>query len=400
MPDIQERLRRELTATAERIQPEMLRPLRAPRPRGLMARHARAVRLLAPVAAAAAVVGVVGSVTVASGPANGGHVAGGRNAVKPPYYVTLDSTKAAVALASRRANAVVRDSATGAVLASVKLPLELPKGYHPSGIGAVSAAADGRTFAVAIEITPVAIAQDPRPAGPPPDNQLCQFFRLRLGPGGRPVHVTRIKMPAKPAGVLPMIALSPGGTKLAVIYGGIVGSVTPIEVVNLVTGAGRTWALPPNGFAAPLSWANDRDLAFDWIPNRTRSGGGDPAAGGLRLLDTATAGNDLMAASRPILPGAIRLGDIYGAQIVPGGRTVIAVVEGSGSKSIVELAAGTGRVVRRLYGPVPAKRLPCGPAGPSPSAHHVLALCPHLVRIDNGRVTRLPVSGFSLNIAW
>jgi hypothetical protein len=382
MPDIQEQLRRELTAVAERIQPEMLRPLRAPRPRGLLARHGRAVRLMAPVAAAAAVIGVVGSVTVASGPAKRGHVAGGdgRNAGRPPYYVTLFNDLGTVA---------VHDSATGAVLDSAKLPLHLSNGAHRLVYGgAVSAAGDGRTFAVAVETTQVYTGMD------------SIFFRLRLGPGGRSVHVTPIKVPSRPWASDPVISLTPDGTKLAIIYGSHVGTAAPVEVVNLVTGVVRTgtWAGP--GYVDRLSWADDRDLALDSISVEAAPAGGS-APTGLWLLDTAAAGRDMRAASRLILPTAIRAGHIQDAQILPGGRTAIAVVERSGSKSIVELAAGTGRVVRHLYGPVPAKGLPCGFIGGSFSAGHVLAACPHLGRIDNGRFTQLPkiVAPFGVT-AW
>ncbi|MGE5292065.1 MAG: hypothetical protein ACM3ML_33750 [Micromonosporaceae bacterium] len=69
------------------------------------------------------------------------------------------------------------------------------------------------------------------------------------------------------------------------------------------------------------------------------------------------------------------------------------MVESSASKSIVELAAQTGRLVRRLYGPVPAKLSRCDLGGTSLSAGHVLAICPYFGRIEGGRFTRLPGMG-------
>jgi hypothetical protein len=68
-----------------------------------------------------------------------------------------------------------------------------------------------------------------------------------------------------------------------------------VSVTTLATGATRTWSTPDGG-ATTVSWVGDRTVAFDYWDDTN-----DDARSGLRLLDTAAAGANLLD-SRLILP--------------------------------------------------------------------------------------------------
>ena len=103
-----------------------------------------------------------------------------------------------------------------------------------------------------------------------------------------------------------------------------------------------------------LSWASDgRTLAFLYW--------GDPGAGGVRLLDTAAPGRDLLASSRvavPQPPGAAGAAYLIQARLTPDGQAVIANRYQPGrrfsragrkfSQQLLEFSARTGKVTRVL----------------------------------------------------
>ena len=122
MPDIENLLREELKRAAERVQPELLRPLQVPtrrpswRPR------------LVPLAAAAAVIAVitagafVAGLTPAHKPAaHKPALSGSAPASLPRFYVTTSS-----APDGRGIQAVVRASASGQVTGTVPVPSAIP----------------------------------------------------------------------------------------------------------------------------------------------------------------------------------------------------------------------------------------------------------------------------------
>src|SRR5438876_9569411 len=136
MTDLEDRLRAELDAFAQRAHPGVIRPLRPPPGRAPRQAPRRMRRWLAPVAAAAAVAAVIAGVTLAVPTAGHNPVTGpGPIAGVPPYYLTLDQPSKGLV-----ATAALRSSATGAVLPRARVPLLGSE--QPS----VTGSAAGRTY--------------------------------------------------------------------------------------------------------------------------------------------------------------------------------------------------------------------------------------------------------------
>jgi hypothetical protein len=258
---------------------------------------ARRTRLgwVAPLAAAAAVVLVVaGGVAAGSWlarPGNGqsshpgalkqGSSAGAFAGV-PPYYVEVPN----------QSSAVVRATATGATLATLTTSTPF--------VG-VTGAADDRTFVLDAQrqIMGPTVRWPGQPA----------FYLLRLSASGAEQSLTRLALAALPSGTaVTGLALSPDGSKLAVevdTQRNFQPGLLEIRVYTLATGAFRTWltngldaAGDPGGFTGSgvdgsesISWAADsRTLSFDWM--------NQAGVRGVRLLDTAASGDNLIADSR------------------------------------------------------------------------------------------------------
>ena len=248
---------------------------------------------VAPLAAAAAVIIIAGGgVTVssllarsgtprpsASGAPARGASAGSYTGV-PPYYVAVANSLT-----------VVRATWTGATLA--RITTRTP-------VAGVAGAADGRTFVLDEQrsIMGGKVTWVGQPA----------FYLLRLTASGTEESLTRLAVPAIPNGtVVSGLALSPDGSKLAVDVNSDSwpqARLMEIMTYTLATGAFRSWttsgvtnADAPFGFtgsgvdgAQSISWtADSRTLAFG-VQNTSYTG--------VRLLDTAASGTDLIADSR------------------------------------------------------------------------------------------------------
>ena len=200
----------------------------------------------------------------------------------PPYYVAVKNSS----------QAQVRATATGAALATIKTSTPF--------VG-VTGAADDRTFVLDAQRQ----VMGPTVLWP----QQPKFYLLKLTGSGAEKSFTRLALPTLPKGVsVTGLALSPDGSKLAVEVDTQINEKPgrlEIRVYTLAAGADRAWSAngledseDPNGFtgsgvdgAASISWAaNSRTLAFDWQDN---SGGY-----GVRLLDTAASGDNLITDSR------------------------------------------------------------------------------------------------------
>jgi hypothetical protein len=248
---------------------------------------------VAPLAAAAAVIIVAGGGLAAhsllaksgtprpsaSGVPTRGASAGSPTGV-PPYYVAVANSSLTV----------VRATWTGATLA--RITTRTP-------VGGVAGAADGRTFVLDEQRS--IVGGSVTWVGQP------TFYLLRLTASGTEESLTRLAVPAIPNGtVVSGLALSPDGSKLAVDVDS--GSwpqarLTEIMTYTLATGAFRSWTASgvtnpdaPFGFtgsgvdgAQSISWTADSTLAFG-VENTSYIG--------VRLLDTAAGGTDLMADSR------------------------------------------------------------------------------------------------------
>jgi hypothetical protein len=232
--------------------------------------------------------GVAGTASGAagSGPATGPEAL-------PAYFV---------ALGRRQDPVIVGETRTGRVLATVPSPA----GAMFAG---VTGAADDRTFV---------LDAMPKQADPTAVGKRT-WYLLRVTPGtATPTRLVKLAIPSVPArDAIEGIALSPDGTKLAVLCQGGAPAAGPftLRVYSVADGAlvhGWTGTDPSNGFysygsAAPpdnnhtLSWAADgRRLAFAF-----RSSKATDYSVYLRMVDLTGPGEDLFADSTVILKIAV-----------------------------------------------------------------------------------------------
>ena len=338
MTDLEERLRAELDGFAQRANPATIRPLRSPPGRARRGEPRRAPRWLAAAAAAAAVAVVIAGVTLAVRPP--GHnpppTGPGTIAGVPPYYLTLDQPPKGLV-----ATAVLRSSATGAVLARARVPLQGSE--QPS----VTGSADGRTYVV--------LDNTFQGAG---HGYGVRFYRLQAGPQGRTLRVDRLPISTYPLAV-DGAALSPDGRRLAIAEQSCRGEgcqYNQIQVRSLATGATRTWRTRHEGAPWNLSWAGSRTIAFLW------EGALKPRSPllrtGYRLLDVTGPGGDLLAPG-PVVQLRPNPGhDIPAAIVTAGGRAYVTsstrMVHGRDhhvtvTVKIIMVSARTGKVQRVLY---------------------------------------------------
>jgi hypothetical protein len=291
-------------------------------------------RLLAPVTAAAAVIAVVGSL-IAVGSIGGPASRSGAAAANAPgpdgaprYYLVLTQRREGQPLSEFRAHALLRDTASGALLARVAPPA----GFN--SIAAVAGAANDRTFVLAVQ-------RKLAPGGRPPTT----FFRAQFDPERRAVTLTRLPIPVM-RGNEPIdgLALSPDGTMLAV------ATRVPreelreqISVYSMATGAVRVWQQRSPSLIRTLSFDRAGQLAYIMQSGQI----------GIWLLDTATPGGGLIADSRLAvgLPNDVAFFD--GVVLLTGdGRTAVGaeIRESHASlrTEIAEYSTATGRQTRSL----------------------------------------------------
>jgi hypothetical protein len=372
----EERLRAATRAAADTVPPGSAPPLRLPPDPaagpvpGGGSRRRRWLRALTPLAAAAAVAAVViASLTltrsVPARPGGGAASPAGSAALSsvPPYYVALTS-------AARPARAVIRATATGAIVATVRPP-------KPYGTFIfVSGAADDRTFVLAAQRWWPSTSGSGGPAAQQRDNTTpIAYFRLRFDPAVGAARLTRLeRLPGLDSTEVTGIGLSPDGTRLALALRFLtVGRTRPgrngpgsagepgghgpgIQVYTLATGASRGWVWPgptpssgtwvgndkPGG--QPLSWTADgRILAFQFW---TESGGVTQ----VRLLDTTAPGDSLRAARAAVSfvgHGQVKTGPIGNSIITPDGTKIVTVAARTrgGRSGVMEFSVRTGQPV-------------------------------------------------------
>jgi hypothetical protein len=318
-------------------------------------------RWFAPVAAAGVAVALIaacgGAPTQATQQASG---AAPRQVNVPPYYVALIGPGPEQQLAPSPASvAVVRATATGAVLARITPPRQY-------AFTTVSGAADDRTF-VLYGVGPA--SGDTVQYG----TYRQRLFLLHINPAASSPSA-RAQLTELPAADIPgghqrqllAMALAPDGTSLAAIFFRRI-TVAPystgyLTVFNLADGTQRTWtrnvcehgtcAKEAIGDGFPLimypsrvqlSWTSDsRSLLF--IAGQTGSE--------VRLLNVGAPGTSLMTDSRALpVRTAIRLWS--DAVITPNGRTVF-IEYSSGAATVVlnllrfSAASGDSTVVNHV----------------------------------------------------
>lgn len=392
MTDLEDCLRSELKELSERAQPGSIRPLRVPPAR----KWSQAVRWLAPAAAVVAVIGVIAGVTLVSHPAGRQPTSPEGPGRMPPYYVIVQSGH--VGLDS---TVIVRDSATGRTLATVRLPF-----VEPGGVEYITGAADDRTFVL---------------------NDGYELFRLRLAADGRSARLSRLPITLPSA--LDNVALAPDGSTVAIESQNckfvsktnmqVICHYSAIRLISLRTGATRTWSTraPAKGGGMWISWDGNAHVLFSWAP-------ADPASSqpsGYRLLDVTGRGGDLLSARMlplPPLPVFTGYSLPESAFITPDGRAVIASTLSAVGPSqsptavimkIVEWSARTGRLLRvllevREHLSVPLLSEDCWVFALGPTGIHALIECPYpkvvFGRWDNGQFTPLPGMSSGSSAAW
>jgi hypothetical protein len=301
----------------------------APRTRARTSRRwSRGGGWLIPMAAAAAVVAVAVTLVVVRNPPQAAHKAGAAPAASrsagpaatsapvdpealPGYFVAINGLEVTSKLTPGQSgvakdplpdSVIVGDTLTGQRLATISPPAG-------STFVGVTGTADDRTFVLGTErLVPGLLLP----------NQPQTWYLLRIRPGATPVQtLTRIDFPIPSSADINGIALSPDGTKLAVLYqvAGNDSGVFPyngpftLGIYSVATGAAlRSWTgtdpyhgsygygsdMPdPND---NLTWTSDgQRLAFAY-----RSSSGPSASLYLRELNLADAGSDLFSDSTVI----------------------------------------------------------------------------------------------------
>jgi hypothetical protein len=362
--DVEEQLRHEMQAAAERIKPDSVRPLRAPRPR----RRSRTVRWLAPVAAAAAVAGLIVGVTVA------GHTThppaqrlGSLLAGMPKYYVTVNTPP------RRGVRAVVRASATGAPISSVQIERSQPRVPGEWNF-AITGAASDRAFLITTQTA---------------------FELLRLTPDGHVLRLTRLPRKVwdlSGFGAGPDV-LSPNGTEI------VMPSPGGIAMYSVTTGAVTKW-LGPKGVQdafEPENWPGHGHEVFV----------SDTVGNFYYLLNVAAPGGGLLANSRSIRIHRLPHGyATTGWWLLPDRRTLLAAItrlpeRATSTGRILEISTRTGRFGRVLYrySHVPGS-FGCFLDSLGPARVHVLISCGNRFgRLDGSHFTRLPGPSSTLPVA-
>jgi len=359
----------------------------------------RAIRKVAAGIASVAVAGAVASAVVANLPSSGRPLTTVTPSAHPawypagplpaadagpevaPYFVTLAFQRSPVP-------AVVTNAFSGKVIATVQ-PV-----HGTSFTGGIAAAGDDRTFVLAAQHAP--------------NGPGATFYELRLGPTGRPKPLTVLPVPHMAyAG---FFAVSADGSKLAIATGK--AGHGQIEVISLATGAVRVWGSSDHGDVTSLSWAGDLLLAFGWS-DASHQAQAARQRSGLRLLDTAAPGGDLMSSSRVIISQSASTGFANPLITADGSKVFATVVSGgppNPTAEVVEFSVGTGQAVGAVMpsqGESGTGRW-CGALWADPSGEHLIAACGIQGRIDNGHFTQMnlhvPIYNFSTPresfIAW
>jgi hypothetical protein len=344
MTGLEDRLRRELRELRPR--PESVRPLRVPPAR----RFARTRHWLAPAAAAIAVVVIIAVVAVAHGLVGSPSAPTGPTAPMtaqiarslPQYYVVafqryINRGRTIATYAA------VHDTATGATLASVRVPTLITQGgaNGPS----ITGADDDRTF-VLME------------SGQTSVHDVVWCFLLRVAANGRSVTLRKLPVSVPPSMAIDNAALSPDGTRLAMTAQWSCSARyarcddAGIRVVDLATGSITSWTTHVDGAPFSVSWAGNDALAFEWQSSLQH-----PPTG-YRLIGLTGAGGNLLAGPAIASPAAVATGAVPMALVTPDGKDVITsevrnVRTWTGRVNVVarviELNARTGRLMRVLY---------------------------------------------------
>jgi hypothetical protein len=352
-------------------------PLRAARPPAVPVLRGRARRRIAGRAAVSGVAVLAAAVIALSVYPRAGHAPDQPPAVggAPRYAVLLGP--------AARLHAVVLNPVTGRVLGTVAAP------DPHSDFQWVAAAPDDRRFVLAEQ----------------PEAAALRFYLLRLAANGKPGKLTRLDVPPLSNAQIYGMTLTADASELAVAWLHFPASTMTghISVTTLATGATHTWT-SAHGNPTTVSWAGDRSLAFGWHDNT------DQARSGVRLLDTASPGTDLLA-SRLLIPASFRAGRLSAPDnplVTQDGSTVFATMASGTRTAVVRFSVRTGKLQAVLTRPARSLSF-CGVLWTDPRGQHVFTQCGTAqYSIGGGRRTRvhlhqvIPASpiGYANTFAW
>jgi hypothetical protein len=372
---VEDRLRTAARARANLV--TAIRPLELPAREPIRLRPApgprRWVAWAAPAAAAALVVGLavtLVSIRQAGHQSSAPSVAAGQSggsvtsfAGVPKYYAALYDPSATAFNDETTAQPV--ELVVGQTGSSQRLATVTP----PSGQSFVGVTAEesDTAFIVAAEPFPVRAGMNSLPA--------VAWYVVRIAPGhGQGATVTKLPIPGEPSGSqVDGVAVSPDGTKLAIMYQPDVWIGNPnqgeltLSIYSVATGqALRTWTQQTKGFPAGYGWywgryanssmtwlSDGHTLAFDDGINNGEDG---PPAGAtfggvkLRTINTDRPSGDLLAGSKVVYtPASFHACDMM--QLTANGKTVVCgYYEGDFAKrssafdpKITEYSLATGR---------------------------------------------------------
>jgi hypothetical protein len=265
---------------------------------------------------------------------------------------------------AREAKGYVTSIATGKIIAPIPPPVP---GYLIEGIAALPG---DRVFYLAGEVYVNGTHGE------------LQFFRVVLGPAGRPRPAQRVPGPAvrlpipvSSDGLVSIpVAVSPDGRQLAYVtsnslFANARARPATIVVRNLATGATRAWKLWPAKYTdiTQVSWAGDGQLCVVGTIGGGAVAHGQVVRGKLAdlkvimVLRTSAAGHSLAADSRllnyfsvpvyayrPAVPPGVFMEGPMAAVATQDGSSIIAQIDSGPGARLVELSAATGKITKQL----------------------------------------------------
>ncbi len=259
-------------------------------------------------------------------------------------------------------DAIVGDSRTGKVLATVKTPAH-------SGFAGVTGAADDRTFV----IDATSATEPTKPNHGTPAHAHVVPAPHRAGTQ-HPAELTKlpIALPDSSAGVVGL-ALSPDAGTLAVLSepgqgspaggsGQGTGGPFTLRTFSLVTGKPlRTWTAPAGKISITVPGGSDNEAGLTWTADgRTLAFMFPPSAwpGYERTLNVTGKGTSLLADSQSVLaiPSPGKQDNCLSLLLASDGRTIVCGTETTGTHGCSQqepqfslYSAATGKLTRVLY---------------------------------------------------
>ncbi|MGI5271470.1 hypothetical protein ACQEUU_20110 [Nonomuraea sp. CA-218870] len=289
---LEDRLRDALTADAEQIRPETLRPAGQPARTKTIVSTRRFVPAV-PLAAALVVV-VIGTVAA---------VVAGTGGTTPSRPATQTLGGPRFLLVAGNDGVTVHDARTGKVTSRLGLPPTPEGSFREPGGYLLAGAGDGETFYIAQSV----MSRETQVSS-------TRFYRARVDGQGEPAELVHDVIHKVTGTTASSLAVTDDGTRLAYSLDGKVcgqGKTlrfcpgAQLTVVDLPTGATRTWTTNA-GQIQSLSWAADRRTLGLLVKSEAR------------VLDTTASGTTL-ATSRVIAPGQ----EVTASAISPDGRSML-----------------------------------------------------------------------------